>query len=249
MGKLEGKVALVTGGNSGIGLATVERFVQEGAFVYFTGRRQKELDTVAKRLGSNVEGVQGDVSKLADLDRLFGKIEAEKGRLDVIFANAGVFEFIPIGMVSEEHFENHFNINVRGLLFTVKKALPLLSDGAAIVLTASIAGFKGMENSSVYSATKAAVRSLSRTLASDLKDKKIRVNTVSPGPVMTPGFANMGLTKEQLEGFMDHMAKQIPLGRTGRPEEIANAVLFLASDESSFVNGIELVADGGLSQV
>jgi NAD(P)-dependent dehydrogenase (short-subunit alcohol dehydrogenase family) len=249
MKRLEGKVALVTGGNSGIGLATVKRFVEEGAVVYFTGRRQKELDEAAKAIGSNAIAVQGDIAKLADLDRLYAKIKQEKGHLDILFANAGTFEFLPIEMVSESHFDKQFNTNVRGTVFTVQKALPILKDGASIVLNASIAGLKGMAAASVYSATKAAVRSLARTLATDLKSRKIRVNIVSPGPVLTPGFDTLGMTKEQVQGFLDSMTTQIPLGRTGQPVEIANAVLFLASDESSFVNGIELVADGGLSQV
>ncbi len=249
MKRLEGKVALVTGGNSGIGLATVKRFVEEGAVVYFTGRRQKQLDEAAKSIGANAIPVQGDIAKLADLDRLYAKIKQEKGHLDILFANAGTFEFLPIEMVSEAHFDKQFNTNVRGTVFTVQKALPLLKDGASIILNASIAGLKGMAAASVYSATKAAVRSLARTLATDLKSRKIRVNIVSPGPVLTPGFDTLGMTKEQVQGFLDSMTAQIPLGRTGQPVEIANAVLFLASDESSFVNGIELVADGGLSQV
>jgi NAD(P)-dependent dehydrogenase (short-subunit alcohol dehydrogenase family) len=249
MKKLEGKVAVITGGTSGIGLATAERFVQEGAYVYITGRRQKELEEAVKKIGSNVTGVQGDVSKLADLDRLYSKIKEEKGHLDILFANAGAFEFAPITMVTEESFDKQFGINVRGLLFTVQKALPILRDGASIVLNASIVANIGMANASVYSATKAAVRSLSRTLATDLKERQIRVNTVSPGPVLTPGFDTLGMTKEQVQGFLDNMASQIPLGRVGKPEEIASAVLFLGSSESSFVNGIDLVADGGLSQV
>ncbi|HTA75856.1 MAG TPA: SDR family oxidoreductase [bacterium] len=249
MKRLEGKVALITGGTSGIGLATAKRFMEEGAYVYVTGRRQKELDEAAKVLGTNGIGVQGDISKLADLDHLYAKIKQEKGRLDILFANAGAFEFLPIAMVSEAHFDKQFNINVRGTVFTVQKSLSLLSDGASVILNASIAGLKGMDAASVYSATKAAVRSLARTLASDLKARKIRVNAISPGPVLTPGFDTLGMTKEQIQGFLDHMASQIPLGRTGQPEEIANAVLFLASSESSFVNGIDLVADGGLSQV
>ncbi|GAB1541140.1 glucose 1-dehydrogenase [Scytonema sp. NUACC21] len=242
MRKLEGKVALVTGGNSGIGLATAKRFVAEGAYVFITGRRQTELDAAVKEIGKNVTGVQSDVSKLADLDRLFVTIEQEQGHLDVIFANAGVGEFVPIGSITEEHFDKTFNTNVKGTLFTVQKALPLLTEGATIILNASIVSIKGNPAFSVYSATKAAVRSFARNWILDLKDRKIRVNAISPGVIPTPGSEHLGVE-------FDSQASAIPLLRVGTPDEIAKAVVFLASDDSSFVNGIELFVDGGMAQI
>ena len=249
MGKLDNKVALVTGGNSGIGLATAKRFVAEGAHVFITGRRQKELDAAVKEIGSNVTGVQGDVSKLADLDRLFDTIRKQKGRLDTIFANAGIAQLAPLGSISEEHYEQVFDINVKGVVFTVQKALPLMPPGSTIVLNASIVASKGFAAFSIYSATKAAVRNFARGWAVDLKEKKIRVNVVSPGVVMTPGLSTLGLTKEQEKGFIDGMVAVTPQGRTGVPDDIAKAVTFLASDDSSYVNGAELFVDGGMAQI
>jgi NAD(P)-dependent dehydrogenase (short-subunit alcohol dehydrogenase family) len=257
MKKLEGKVALVTGGTSGIGLATAKRFVAEGAYVFITGRRQTELDAAVKAIclqqrfaiGENVRGVQSDVAKLADLDRLFATIEQEQGHLDVLFANAGGGEIAPLGAITEEHFDKTFNTNVKGLLFTVQKALPLLPEGASIILNASTASSVGTPAFSVYSATKAAVRSFARNWTLDLKERHIRVNAISPGVVPTPGYNHLGLSDEQVQEFVDSQASTIPLGRVGTPDEIAKAVVFLASDDSSFVNGIELFVDGGMAQI
>jgi NAD(P)-dependent dehydrogenase (short-subunit alcohol dehydrogenase family) len=247
--KLEGKIALVTGGNSGIGLATAKRFVAEGAYVFITGRRQAELDAAVKEIGGNTTGVQGDVAKLADLDRLYATIKAQKGRLDILFANAGGGLFAPLGAITEEHFDKTFDTNVKGLLFTVQKALPLMPEGASIILNASITSIKGNAAFSVYSATKAAVRSFARSWTLDLKDRKIRVNAISPGVVPTPGYNQAGLTEEQVQGFVASQIPSIPLGRVGTTDEIAKAVVFLASDDSSFVNGIELFVDGGMAQI
>ena len=243
--KLSGKVALITGGTSGIGLATAKRFVAEGAYVFITGRRQLELDAAVDEIGKNVRGIQSDVSNLADLDRLCATIQQEQGRLDVLFANAGIGEFMPLGAITEEHFDKIFNTNVKGLLFTVQKALPLMPAGASIVLNASIAAFKGTPAFSVYGATKAAVRSFARTWILDLKDRQIRVNVVSPGVTPTPAYNLLGLGEE----YQEMAASNTPLGRVGTPDEIAKAVVFLASDDSSFVNGIELCVDGGLGQI
>lgn len=247
--KLVGKVALITGGSSGIGLATAKRFVAEGAYVFITGRRQAELDAAVAAIGPGAYGIRSDVSKLPDLDRIFETIRAQKGRLDVLFANAGGGGIAPLGQITEEHFDNTFNTNVRGLLFTVQKALPLMARGASIILNASTASTMGTPAFSVYSATKAAVRSFARNWTLDLKDKGIRVNALSPGVVPTPGYDLLGLTKEQLQGFIDVQLKVIPLGRVGVPDEIAKAAVFLASDDSSFVTGIELFVDGGMAQV
>lgn len=246
MSKLGGKIALVTGGNSGIGLATAKRFVDEGALVYITGRRQEALDAAVQEIGKGAIGVQGDVSDLADLDRLFGRIQAEHGRLDVVFANAGGGSFASLSEVTEAQFDREFGINVKGLLFTVQKALPLMSKDGAIVLNASIVSIKGFENFGVYSATKAAVRSLARTFTAELKDRGIRVNVVSPGPIATPGVD--GLT-DNPDALRSTLAQSVPLGRIGDPDEIAKAVVFLASDDSSFVAGTELFVDGGMAQV
>ena len=247
--KLSGKIALVTGGSSGIGLATAKRFASEGAHVFITGRRKAELDAAAKELGGNATAVRSDVANLADLDRLFDTIKQQKGRLDVLFANAGGGGLVPLGQITEEHFDKTFDTNVRGLLFTVQKALPLMQPGSSIILNASTTSIKGTPAFSVYSATKAAVRSFARNWTLDLKERKIRVNAVSPGVVPTPGYDLIGLTKEQVQGFVDSMAAAIPLGRVGVPDEIAKAVVFLASDDSSFVNGIELFVDGGMAQI
>ncbi|MGV0104657.1 Oxidoreductase [Nostoc sp. DSM 114160] len=249
MKKLEGKIALVTGGNSGIGLATAKQFVAEGAYVYITGRRQAELDAAVEAIGKNVTAVQSDVSNLADLDRLFATIKLELGHLDIIFANAGGGQIAPLGAIAEEHFDKTFNVNVKGLLFTVQKALPLLPEGASIILNASITSIKGTPAFSVYSASKAAVRSFARNWILDLRERKIRVNAISPGVVPTPGYDRLGLNDQQLQEFVDSQASTIPLGRVGTPDEIAKAVVFLASDDSSFVNGIELFVDGGMAQI
>jgi NAD(P)-dependent dehydrogenase (short-subunit alcohol dehydrogenase family) len=247
--KLEGKVAVVTGGNSGIGLATAQRFADEGAHVFITGRRQGELDAAVKQIGANATAVQGDVSKLADLDRLYATVKQKQGRVDVLFANAGGGQIAPLGAITEAHFDQAFDTNVKGLLFTVQKALPLFQDGGSIILNASIVASKGMEAFSVYSATKAAVRSFARCWTVDLKSRKIRVNVVSPGPIDTPGYNNLGLTAVQLEQFKTNVVGAVPMGRMGSPDEIAKAVLFLASDDSSYVTGIELFVDGGMAQI
>jgi len=247
--KLAGKIALITGGTSGIGLATAQRFVAEGAFVFITGRRQAELDAAVQLLGQAAHGVQGDVSNLADLDRVVATIKEQKGRLDVLFANAGIAEFLPIDAVTETHYDQQFDINVKGTVFTVQKALPLLPDGATIVLMSSIVGTKGSDSSSIYSATKAAIRSLARTWTTDLKARRIRVNAISPGPIETPGLNSLAGTPEQAVQFKAQMVSTVPLGRMGEADEIAKAVLFLASDDSSYVAGVELFADGGMAQV
>jgi NAD(P)-dependent dehydrogenase (short-subunit alcohol dehydrogenase family) len=249
MGKLDGKIALVTGATSGMGLATAQLFAKEGAQVVITGRRQKELDDAAKSIGPAALAVPGDVSKMADLDRLFAVIKEKHDRLDVIFANAGGGTIRPFDQVTEDLFDREFAINVKGVFFTVQKALPLLSDGASIILNASIAASKGMENMSAYSATKAAVRSFARTWTSDLKARKIRVNALSPGPIDTPIFGKMGLSEEQAAGFHEALPTMVPLGRLGTMDEIARTALFLASDDSSYITGIELTVDGGLAQV
>ena len=243
MGKLQGKVAVITGGAEGIGFATAQLFVNEGAYVFITGRRQKELDAAVQAIGANVMGVQGDVSKLADLDRLYETVGKAKGRIDIIFANAGVGEFVPLGKVSEEHFDRLFNINVKGALFTVQKGLALLNDGGSIILTGSVAGVKGTAGFGVYAASKAAIRSFVRTWTTDLKDRHIRSNVISPGPIRTP------LTNRQSADVIARMVSTIPLGRIGEPDEVAKAALYLASDDSGFVTGIELFVDGGRAQV
>lgn len=247
--KLVGKVALITGGTAGIGLATAQRFVAEGAFVFITGRRQAELDAATKLLGSAAFGVRSDVSSLADLDTLFATIKEQKGRLDVVFANAGIAEFSPIDAVTEAHYDRQFDINVKGIVFTVQKALPLLSEGAAIILMSSVVGSKGFGGDSIYSATKAAIRSLARTWTTDLKARRIRVNAISPGPIDTPGLNSLGGTPEQTTQFKAQMTSIVPLGRIGDADEIAKAVVFLASDDSSYVTGAELFVDGGMAQV
>ncbi len=249
MAKLEGKIAVVTGGNSGIGLATAKRFVAEGAHVFITGRRQAELDAAVSQIGKNVSGVQGDVSNLADLDRLYATVKQQKGRVDVLFANAGLGEFVPLGQITEAHFDKTFGVNVKGTLFTVQKALPLMPDGGSIVMNGSMVSMKGWPAFGVYAATKAALRSFARTWSVDLKSRKIRVNVVSPGTVITPGYKNAGLSDEQIAQIEAEAAAATPLGRVGTPEEIAKAVVFLASDESSYVTGIELFVDGGLAQI
>jgi NAD(P)-dependent dehydrogenase (short-subunit alcohol dehydrogenase family) len=246
--RLGGKVALVTGGNSGIGLATAKRFVQEGALVYVTGRRQEALDAAVQEIGKGAIGVRGDVTSLVDLDRLYEQIGREHGRLDVLFANAGFDEFATLGQITEEHFDRLFDTNVKGLLFTVQKSLPLLRDGAAVILNASVVSIKGFEGMGVYNATKAAVRSFARTWTAELKGRSIRVNAVSPGPIDTPGI-DLLVGPADAEGFKAGMAGAVPLGRVGTPDEIATVVTFLASSEASFVAGVELFVDGGMAQV
>jgi NAD(P)-dependent dehydrogenase (short-subunit alcohol dehydrogenase family) len=250
MNNLEGKVAVITGGNSGIGLATAQRFVDEGAYVFITGRCQKELDEAVNQISRNVTGVQGDVSRLDDIDRLYDKVKEQKGKIDVLFANAGIMDLCTLERVSETYFDKTFGVNVKGIFFTVQKSLPLFNDGGTIVLTGSVAGSKGTEGLSIYGATKAAVRSLARSFTAELKNRKIRVNVVSPGRIDTPAasVAISGLQASQ-EPLKVGVVDSIPLGRMGTPDEIASAVLFLASDDSSFVTGIELFVDGGRAQV
>jgi NAD(P)-dependent dehydrogenase (short-subunit alcohol dehydrogenase family) len=250
MKKLEGKVAVITGGSSGIGFATAQRFISDGAYVFITGRRQNELDAAVKQIGKeNVSGVQGDVSNLADLDRLYASLKEKKGGVDILFANAGVGELLPLGAITEAHFDKTFGINVKGLLFTVQKALPLFHDGGSIILNASIAASKGIEESSVYNATKAAIRSFARTWTVELKQRKIRVNAISPGMIDTPGLNGLAQSQEQIEQFKTSFVSTVPLGRMGSPDEVANVVSFLASDDSSYVTGIELFVDGGVAQI
>jgi NAD(P)-dependent dehydrogenase (short-subunit alcohol dehydrogenase family) len=249
MSKLTGKVALITGGNSGIGLATAKTFLQEGAKVIITGRNKSTLDQAKKELGDQVLALESDVSDLGALDRLYAELKGTHGKIDILFANAGVALMAPLSDVTPEFFDQHFNINVKGLFFTVQKALPLLNDGASIILNASVVASKGIENFSVYSATKAAVRSLARSFANDLRSRQIRVNAISPGPIETPIFGKMGLPAEVVQGMGEAFAAQVPLGRFGQADEIAKAALFLASSDSSYVTGIELSVDGGLGQV
>src|SRR4029450_3541415 len=249
MGNLEGKIALITGGNSGIGLATAKQFVNEGAYTFITGRRKPELAAAVKEIGRNVTGVQGDVSNLADLDRLFAQIRKEKGKLDIVFANAGVAKYAPLGTITEEFYDSIFNINVKGVLFTVQKALPLLPDGASIILNASIVASKGLPTNSVYSATKATERSFARTWTTDLQHRRIRVNAVSPGPIDTPGLHDLVASADADEQRWQMLATRVPLGRLGTPTEIAKSVVVLASDDSSYITGTELFVDGGMAQV
>jgi NAD(P)-dependent dehydrogenase (short-subunit alcohol dehydrogenase family) len=248
--KLAGKVAIITGGNSGIGFATAQRFVAEGAHVFITGRRQAELDAAVKQIGHNVTGVQGDIANLAELDRLYATVQQQTGRVDVLFANAGLGEFMPLGQITEAHFDKTFGVNVKGTLFTVQKALPLMPDGGSIVINGSMASIKGTPAFGVYAATKAALRSFARTWSLDLKDRQIRVNVVSPGTVITPGYKNeLGLSDDQIEQIKAQVAAATPLGRAGTPDEIAKAVVFLACDDSSYITGIELFVDGGMAQI
>ena len=242
MGKLQGKVAVITGGTAGIGLATAKLFVAEGAYVFITGRRKRELDDAVKEIGDNVFGVQGDVADLADLDRLYESVGA-KGRIDIVFANAGLAEMTPLESVSEEHFDKIFNVNVKGTLFTVQKALPLLNDGGSIILTGSVASAKGTPAFAVYGASKAAIRNFVRGWTVELQDRRIRSNVLSPGPIAT------SLVAEQPQDAIEKMVATIPMGRMGEPDEVARAALFLASDDSSFVTGIELFVDGGRAQI
>ncbi len=249
MSKLDGKIAVITGGSSGIGLATAKAFVDEGAYVFITGRRQAELDKAKAAIGRNVSTVQGDVAKLEDLDRLFGQVKAEKGGLDILVASAGFVEMAPLAAVTPEHFDKTFAINARGAFFTVQKAVPLMRDGGAIVLVSSGVHLKGIPAYQTYGATKAALRFWARSMAAELKDRAIRVNTLSPGAIDTPIIDGQFKTKEDAEAGKEMFRKMTPLGRIGRPEEMAKAILFLGSDDSSYVTGADLVADGGLTQV
>ncbi len=246
--RLHGKIAVITGGSSGIGLATAQRFVKEGAYVFISGRREGELGTALNQIGKNVTGVQGDVSNLEDLDMLYDMVK-QRGQIDVLFANAGVWEFLPLGQITEAHFDKTFNINVKGLLFTVQKALPLFRDGGSIILNASIGGSKGVEGLSVYHATKAAIRSFARSWTVDLKSRMIRVNAISPGPIDTPGLEHALRSEQDVEKLKTSLLNAIPLGRFGKPDEVARAVSFLASDDSNYITGIELCVDGGLAQI
>ena len=254
MGQLDGKVAVVTGGSSGLGAATSERFASEGATVFVTGRRQSDLDSAVERINAqntkgHAVGVRSDVSRLDDLDRLFAQIEEHSGRIDVLFVNAGVGEFLPLGEITEEHFDRTFAVNVKGTLFTVQKALPLLPDGASVILASSISGSKGIGALSVYSATKAAIRTFARSWAAELAGRQIRVNAISPGPIETPGLEELAGGPEHWTQYKDRSEADVPLGRLGRPDEVAAAVLFLATEASSFTTGTELFVDGGLAQV
>jgi NAD(P)-dependent dehydrogenase (short-subunit alcohol dehydrogenase family) len=243
VGKLQGKVAVITGGTTGIGFAAAKLFVEEGCYVFITGRRQKELDAAVKAIGDNATGVQGDVSKLADLDRLYNTVKAQRRRIDVVFANAGLAEFAALGNITEEHFDKLFNVNVKGALFTVQKALPLMNDGGSIILTGSVASIKGTPAFWVYGATKAAIRNFVRAWTIELKQRRIRSNVLSPGPTETP------LVDLQSPENIARIVSTIPMGRMGSSEEIAKAALFLASDDSSFVTGVELFVDGGRGQI
>jgi NAD(P)-dependent dehydrogenase (short-subunit alcohol dehydrogenase family) len=249
MGKLKGKVAVVTGGNSGIGLATAKEFAEQGARVVISGRDQKTLDQAAKELGGDVLAVRADVAKLADIDKLFAAVRAKFGRIDVLFVNAGIGKFLPFEQVTEEFYDATIDVNLKGAFFTIQKALPLLAEGASIVLNTSINAHIGMPNSSVYSASKAGLLSLARTLSAELIGRNIRVNAISPGPVTTPIFERMGMPAEVLEQTRQSIASQVPMKRFGRPEEIAKTVLFLASSDSSYLLGTEIVADGGMTQL
>ena len=250
MKKLEGKIAVITGGSSGIGLATAKRCVDEGAHVVITGRREKELADAAAAIDGNVTTVVGDVSRLDDLDRLYAIVKEKHGHIDILFANAGAGTVAPLEGASEAHFDQTFDVNVKGLFFTVQKALPLFKDGGSIVLTSSVSNIMGLPAFSAYAASKAAVRSFARAWTLELKDRKIRVNSMSPGPIDTPALATTtGLTPEQAEQAAAQFSSQIPMGRRGEPEEVAAAVTFLASDESSFITGVDLAVDGGMAQV
>ena len=249
MPRLDGKVSLVTGGTSGIGLAAANALAKEGAYVYITGRRERELTTAVQQIGGNATGVRGDVSNARDLDRLFEQIKEEKGRLDILFANAGIARYAALGNITEELYDSIFNVNVKGVLFTVQKALPLIPDGGSIILNASVVGSKGLSSNSVYSATKASIRSFARTWTTDLKHRGIRVNAISPGTIDTPGLNNLLASGEAGEQRRKIAASAIPLGRFGRPDEVAKTVVFLASDESSYITGSEIFVDGGFAQV
>jgi len=247
--RFDNKVVVVTGGSSGIGLATAKEFAAEGASVFITGRRQEALDAAVRQIGGRITAIRGDMANLADIDRLYDAVQQQHAQIDIVFANAGGGEMVPLGAITEDHYQRTFDTNVKGVLFTVQKALPLLKDGGSIILTGSITGISGTPAFSVYSATKAAVRNFARSWILDLKDRHIRVNVVSPGPVDTAGLDELFGGGTQAQGGRDYLASLTPLGRVGRADEIARAVLFLASDEASFVNGAELFVDGGMAQI
>ena len=249
MSRLDGKVSLVTGGTSGIGLAAANALAKEGAHVYITGRREQELTTAVQQIGGTAIGVRGDVSNAQDLDLLFAQIRDEKGRLDILFANAGIARYAALGNITEELYDSIFNVNVKGVLFTVQKALPLMPEGASIILNASVVGSKGLSSNSVYSATKASIRSFARTWTTDLKHRGIRVNAISPGTIDTPGLNDLLASGEAGEQRRKMVSSAIPLGRFGRPDEVAKVVVFLASDDSSYITGAEIFVDGGFAQV
>jgi NAD(P)-dependent dehydrogenase (short-subunit alcohol dehydrogenase family) len=246
--KLEGKIAVITGGTSGIGLTTAKRFVSEGAYVFITGLYQKEIDEAISEIGKNVSGIQSDVSNLADIDKMYDVVKDQKGHIDILFANAGIIQFAPLGEISEEHFNKIFDIDVKGLLFTVQKALPLFQEGGSIILMASVGASKGSADLSVYHAAKAAVRSFARSWTLNLNQRNIRVNAISPGPIDTP-FVNRVLNEQQTQQFIQNVVKGTPIGRMGSPDEVAKAVSFLASNDSSYVTGIDLFVDGGMAQI
>jgi NAD(P)-dependent dehydrogenase (short-subunit alcohol dehydrogenase family) len=249
MNRLEGKVALVTGGNSGIGLATAKRLKDEGARVAISGRSRNTLDEAVKSLGKDLLAIQADVAKLPDIDRLFAAVTQKLGKIDILFVNAGIAKFIPLSAATEEHFDEVFDIDAKGAYFTIQKALPHLNDNASIILNTSVAGQKGVVNATVYSATKAALRSLARSVAAELASRNIRVNAVAPGPIETPIFGRTGLPKEQSDEFIKSLVTQIPLKRLGRPEEVAGVVAFLASSDASYITGVEINVDGGMGQL
>lgn len=249
MNRLEGKIAVVTGGNSGIGLATAKRLHEEGARVLITGRDRRTLDDAVRAIGPGTVAVQSDVSKLDDIDRLFSVAESELGKIDVLFANAGIAKFAPYSASQAALFDELFATNVRGVYFTLQKALPHLNDGASVILNTSVVGSKGTENAGIYAATKAAVRSFARTAATELQGRNIRVNAVAPGPIATPIFGRTGLTEEQIKGFQDGITARVPMHRIGRAEEVASAVAFLASDDASYITGVELNVDGGMANL
>ncbi|HEV2961561.1 MAG TPA: SDR family oxidoreductase [Candidatus Angelobacter sp.] len=249
MDRLKGKVAVVTGGNSGIGLAAAKRFQEEGAKVAISGRSKKTLDEAVRTIGNGVVAVQADVAKLADVDKLYAEVSEKLGKIDVLFVNAGVAKFAPLAETSESTYDEQFDINIKGAYFTIQKALPLLNDGASIILNTSVANTKGTAGTSAYSATKAALRSLARTAASELAARGIRVNTVAPGPIVTPIFGRTGLPKEAVDDFAKDIVSKVPMKRFGQPEEVAGAVAFLASQDASYITGVEINVDGGLGQI
>ena len=249
MKRLEGKVAVVTGGNSGIGLATAKRLQEEGAKVAISGRSKETLDEAVRTIGNGILAVQADVSKLADIDKMYTEVSRKLGKIDVLFVNAGVAKFAPLAETSESTYDENFDINVKGAYFTIQKALPLLNDGASIILNTSVVDSKGSAGASAYAATKAAMRSLARTAAAELLDRNIRVNTVAPGPIETPIFGRTGLPQEAIDEFARDVVNRIPMKRFGKPEEVAGAVVFLASQDASYITGVEINVDGGYGQL